>query len=168
MKLIIFLMACVTLTACNTIKKTIEQQRTSEKTNTSRQVDYIEKKDTTFNFRPQPEKSQNRLLTDTSFLETSLAWSVARYQNGILLHNIQNKPFVPVRVPAAIQIHWHDSRDSVRNDEYLLLEQTVTKEKYRFLNPFFYYSGCIAWGIIIIITSLKIWKTYKRPRILPG
>lgn len=158
----ILIIAILTVAACSRMKDISVKKTESTTSHNSRESTYIEKKDTTFNYHPAPEHSANRYSADSSHLETSLAWSTTTWKDGILSHTIENKPSVPIRVPAIIQIRTLTIRDTVA--EYLSLteEHTETIEKFRFLNPFFYYSGIAAWIITIITITLKTWKTYKR------
>lgn len=156
-----YLLIIITLTAvcCSRLKEVSEKQ-ISNTANHRKESTYIEKKDTTFDYHPAPERSQNRYTADSSYLETSLAWSSAQWKNGILSHTIENKPSIPIRVPAMINLQTQIISDTTV--DYLELTNTVTREKYRFLNPFFYYSGIAFWLILILLITLKLWKLYRQ------
>lgn len=158
----ILIIAILAVAACSRTKD-LSVKQTVSSTSHNRQVStYIEKKDTTFDYHPDPERSQNRYSADSSHLETSLAWSTAIWNDGILSHTIENKPSVPIRVPAMINLRTQIIRDTTV--EYIELTDThnITREKYRFLNPLFYYSGIAAWLLLIILTTLKLWKQYRQ------
>lgn len=158
------LLIAILLTGCSRVKDLTERNTFVDIAHRSQESTYAEKKDTTFNYHPAPEKSQNRYATDSSYLETSLAWSAAKWEKGILSHTIRNKPVIPIRVPAMVQIYTRVVRDTVT--EYLELtdEHTITVEKFRFMNAFFYYSGVTTWLIMILYIALKIWKIYRLHR----
>lgn len=161
-----YFLICIVLLilSCNRVKDLTTKTTVSETSHDSKESTYIEKKDTTFNYRPAPEKSQNKLTADSSFLETSLAFSWAIWCNGVLSHNIENKPTIPIRVPAMINFKTLIIRDTVT--EYLELtdDHTVTVEKFRFLNAFFYYSGIAFWIIALTLIAAKTWKIIKLRR----
>lgn len=163
MKVWTIICVLLTITACHQIKDLSEKKDTYFSAHTSQEINHVEKKDTTFDYHPTPERSQNNYTADSSYVETSLAWSVAKWSSGILSHTIENKSIVPIRAPSMIQIRTLIIRDTV--EEYLSLteEHTVVKEKFRFLNAFLYYSGSVAWLILIAITT---WKIYKQCKIL--
>lgn len=154
-----WLLIIVILTAvcCSRLKEVVKQ--TSNTINDRQESTYIEKKDTTFIYQPIPERSQNRYTADSSYLETSLAWSSAQWKDGILSHTIENKPSIPIRVPTMINLQTRIISDTTV--DYLEFTNTVTREKYRFLNPFFYHSGITAWLILITLITLKLWKLYR-------
>lgn len=156
------LLIAILLAGCSRVKDLTERNTLVDISHRSQESTYAEKKDTTFNYHPAPEKSQNRYTTDSSYLETSLAWSAAKWENGILSHTIRNKPVIPIRVPAMVQIYTRVVRDTVA--EYLELtdEHTITVEKFRFMNAFFYYTGIAVWFAIIILITIKLWKIYRR------
>lgn len=57
-------------------------------------------KDSALNVAAPVENSSNSIYRDSSYLQTSLAWSRAVVSNGKLTHQIGNKPTIPV--PAKI------------------------------------------------------------------
>lgn len=158
----IIIIAILTTVGCSRAKDISIKQTTSNTVSKSNESTYIEKKDTTFDYRPAPERSQNRYAADSSHLETSLAWSAAQWKNGILSHTIANKPVVSIRVPNRIELRTLIIRDTVTDYLQITDDHTVTVEKYRFLNSFFYYSGIAFWLVLIILITLKLWKIFKR------
>lgn len=156
-----WLLIIVILTAvCCSRLKEVSVKQTSNTANHRQESTYIEKKDTTFDYCPSPERSQNRYFADSSYLETSLARSSAQWKDGILSHTIENKPSIPIRVPAMINLQTRIISDTTV--DCLELTTTVIREKYRFLNPLFYYSGIAFWLILIILITLKLWKQYRQ------
>lgn len=149
---------------CSRVKDLTEQKTVVDISHQSQESIYVEKKDSTFNYHPAPEKSQNRYAADSSCLETSLAWSTAKWKDGILSHTIENKPMIPIRVPAMVQISTLVVRDTVTEYLELTEEHTVSVEKYRFLNAFFYRTGLIAWLITVLYLIWKLWKTFRLHR----
>lgn len=150
--------------SCSRLKDMTERNSINHSSHQSEETTYIEKKDTTFDYRPAPEKSQNQYTADSSYLETSLARSMAKWHDGILTHSIENKPSISIRAPNSIEFRTLIIRDTTT--EYLSLtnEHTRTIEKYRFLNTFFYYTGSIVWLAIIILITIKLWKIYRQQR----
>lgn len=159
----ILIIIVLTTVCCARTKDVSVKQTLSNTTHNSQESTYIEKKDTTFDYHPAPEHSRNRYVTDSSYLETSLAWSTARWKDGILSHTIENKPSVTVRVPNAVEFRTLIVRDTVTDYLELTDEHTVTIEKFRFLNSFFYHSGFTAWLILILLILLKLWKIFRQP-----
>lgn len=150
--LIVLLIIC---TGCRSSQKTIETVIQKQK-----EYVYREKKDTLFMFEPAPEKSQNEQIvikdsTYTSYVETSLAFSNAVFEEGKLTHYIKNKSNIPIQVPNALEIiHKTDTLYTFVN-----VDNIVEKEKYRFANQFFYTAGVLSSILFIIVIILYIFKT---------
>ncbi|MDR2130558.1 MAG: hypothetical protein LBP56_05245 [Odoribacteraceae bacterium] len=157
MRLLVILSLVVSLAACRAVKKL--NVETNEIITRVTDSVIIVIRDTTILYEPAPERSERETPLDSSYLETSLAWSIATSRDGILKHLIGNKPVVPVRVPLETREHARVQQDEAKHDNRVEIE--ITREKYRFMNPFFYASGWIGWIILIIITAWKI----IRPRI---
>lgn len=144
--------------SCSQVKELRERETFVNTFRQSREETYIEKKDSTFEYHPALEKSQNHYAADSSFLETSLAWSAATWKDGILSHSIENKPSVPIRVPTMIEYKTFIIRDTIADYLYLTDEHTKKVEKFRFMNAFFYGSGIAGWAIVSLLIIVKIWK----------
>lgn len=161
MRFCITILLLFTVVGCRTVSKLQEKENNTEKKHEKTERVYIEKKDTVFLFKPAPERSTSS-VSDSSYLETSLAFSIAKIRNGNLFHEIENKKEIPIRVPAAINLTTVFITDTVAEQEFLINTETKTIERFRFLNAFFYYSGWISWIICLIIILLKWIK-----RLLP-
>ena len=70
-------------------------------------------KDSALNVTAPVEKSTNTVYEDSSYLQTSLAWSRAVVSNGKLTHQIGNKPTLTVPVKIIYRTRNVLKRDSV-------------------------------------------------------
>lgn len=99
-------------------------------------------RDTILSVAAPVEQSRNKTLCDTSYLETSLAWSRAAVSpSGTLSHTIANKPLLPV--PAKIVYKYRDRlrTDSVhvRDTLYTVRETVKTNRPAWWLT---FWAGC--------------------------
>lgn len=120
----------ITMLVCAVACKSY-QEATTRRSNDSAAVSVLniaEKeivKDSTLNVPAPVENSTNSVYEDSSYLQTSLAWSRAVIANGKLTHEIGNKPTLPV--PAKIIYRTREilKRDSIVKRD-TIYQQTET------------------------------------------
>lgn len=101
-------------------------QKTEKVTRESR----IEK-DTVIWVTSPAEQSRNE-GTDSSYLQTSLAWSVAVWKEGKLNHRISNFRQMPSRQRVVYTDRWHSRTDTLTiRDTVQVYEQRVTETEQR-------------------------------------
>lgn len=161
MKQAIFILIILLTLSCRTQKET-RQTATEYVTKVQTDTIQIVERDTIFLYHPAPEVSTSQGI-DSSYLETSLAWSKAMLKNGILVHQIGNKNNIPIRVPNANRIEYKSSVTNTDSKKENEIKQTNTVEKFRFMNSFFYYSGITFYFLIVIIVIVGIitWRKGK-------
>lgn len=159
MKHAIYFLILLFSISCKTQKET---QQTVTENITKIQTDTIRivERDTTFLYHPAPEVSTS-VGVDSSYLETSLAWSMAMLKNGILVHKIGNKPSIPIRAPGINRTEnkTKSTNTDIKKESEII--QTKTVEKFRLLNAFFYYSGILLYILIAIIIGFKLLRIKK-------
>ena len=159
MKHAIYCLILLFFISCKTQKET---QQTVIENVTKVQTDTIRivERDTTFLYHPAPEVSTS-VGVDSSYLETSLAWSMAMLKNGILVHKIGNKPSIPIRAPGINRTEKKRSSSETDIKKESEINQTKTVEKFRFLNAFFYYSGILLYILVSIFLTFKLLSIKK-------
>lgn len=89
-------------------------------------------RDTVVMVRAPVEESRNRGI-DSSRVETSLAWSVAVWKDGMLRHTIGNFPQMPAPVRVVYRDRWKSLQDTVVKcdtlREVLVARQEVREKK---------------------------------------
>lgn len=111
--------------------------------------------------RPSLQLSQSRGI-DSSRLETDYAVSTAWWDGGRLHHKIWNKPEFIVNVPGGKTEEKEMRKDSIASRESAQEYKYIEKEKYRFLNAFFYWMGIL--GVIVVILFM-VFKKYLKIQI---
>lgn len=117
----------------------------------------IERIDTIVDYRPPKSLSQNifdiesktdeSFSSDKSVLETEYSKSSAQVVNGKLIHTIENKDLIPMKVQQ--NNYTEASKDSTDHRKDLSIEKIV--EKKRFGEDFFYLAGVLASLLICVI-----------------
>lgn len=151
MKHTIFIFLVLVIISCRPQK---EATRTIEYINQT-QTDTVKivERDTTFLYHPAPEVSTS-YVQDSSYLETSLAWSLAVIKNGLLLHKIGNKPAIPIRAPGVIRSETKSKTSSNEKENVSTYVKVITKERFRYMNAYLYYSGIAFHGLVAIALIL--------------
>lgn len=152
MKHTIFLFLVLVIISCRPQKeatRTITEYINQTQTDTVKIVE----RDTTFLYHPAPEVSTSS-VQDSSYLETSLAWSLAVIKNGLLLHKIGNKPAIPIRAPGVIRSETKSKTSSKEKENVSTYVKVITKERFRFMNAYLYYSGIAFHGLVAIALIL--------------
>jgi hypothetical protein len=159
MRALILFSLILSLVACRQLKTLDRSIEVRE--NVTRVIDSVTIiiRDTTIIHEPAPEPTSRVTLDDSSYLETSLAWSLAVAREGILFHRLENKPEMPLRVPLKTSERVRVERDTtvIRH----VIERETVKERYRLFNPFFYASGWGGWITLIIAVAWKITRHRK-------
>lgn len=88
-------------------------------------------KDTVIWVEAPMEQSRNE-GTDSSYLQTSLAWSVAIWKEGKLSHRISNFRQMPSKQRVVYRDRWHSRTDTLMiRDTLQLYEQKVSEKEAR-------------------------------------
>ena len=159
MKHAIYFLILLFFISCKTQKET-QQTVTENVTKVQTDTIRIVERDTTFLYHPAPEVSSS-VGIDSSYLETSLAWSMAMLKNGILVHKIGNKQSIPIRAPGINRTENKSKSSETDIKKESKINQTKTVEKFRFLNAFFYYSGIMLYILVSISLTYKILSRKK-------
>lgn len=165
MKVVVIVCLFFCLFGCRSLSKTVDRSESHIRETIRTDSARTEIRDTTMEYELPIEKSRNETLSDSSYLETSFAWSIAVIRNGMLQHVIANKEKVWIRIPGMVVYQFHYIRDEISENLELTETKTIVREKYRFLNAFFYWSGLLAWFVVIAFVVFKIVKNKcKLPR----
>lgn len=159
MKHAIYFLILLFFISCKTQKET-QQTVTENVTKVQTDTIRIVERDTTFLYHPAPEVSSS-VGIDSSYLETSLAWSMAMLKNGILVHKIGNKQSIPIRAPGINRTENKSKSSETDIKKESKINQTKTVEKFRFLNAFFYYSGILLYILVSIFLTFKLLSIKK-------
>lgn len=164
MKTTILILAVFAVTAC--ARKTYEgltgyTGNTTVTHSTESTTERETVRDTTLSTPAPVEQSRNETLGDTSYVETSLAWSRAAVdRGGVLSHTIGNKPVLPV--PAKVIYRY---RDKLRTDSVYVRDTLyISRETVKTVGPSWwasFWAGCGKLAAVVLCLYF-LYRKFKR------
>ena len=146
----------LTIICCCPHAKILQSEKV-DSVKVTKEVEYIEKlRDTTI-YVPMPIEVIHTVVEDSSYIETSLAFSFARINaDGSLYHTIEN-----IRKNIAVIAQVKDVKSTVAIDSTKL--STSYQDRPVPMNPsgwqkFMYISGIVGWSLLIVFGGIWLQK----------
>lgn len=120
----------------------------------------LTERDSVVRVRAPVEESRN-LTEDSSFVRTSLAWSVAVWKNGKLWHSIGNFPVISAPVRTVERERWQVIRDTLRVRDTVRVTEMINREVVKAPSFWDRWRGMLGIVMIVIIAGYCAWRKLK-------